>query len=112
MPDLDNVSKFCAPPPATLFLSSNATGFDQDDAAGLAAERAFDCQLLEKGMLLEAAACECTLQMQCSHPRGPSISALAGRAASAGVCLPLSGFASLPAQALLCPKGSSSPRLP
>ena len=50
--------------PATLFLSSNATGFDQDDAAGLAAERAFDCHLLEKGMLLEAAACECTLQMQ------------------------------------------------
>ena len=34
---------------------------------------------------------------RCSHPRGPSISAPAGRAAPAGVCLPLSGFASLPA---------------
>ena len=45
-------------------LSSNATGFDQDDAAGLAAERAFDCHLLEKRLLLEADACECTLQMQ------------------------------------------------
>ena len=34
-----------------------ATGFDQDDAAGLAAERAFDDHLLEKRMLLHAAAC-------------------------------------------------------
>ena len=37
----------------SLSLSSNATGFDQDDAAGLAAERAFDCHLLEKRMLLK-----------------------------------------------------------
>ena len=34
-----------------------ATGFDQDDAAGLAAEPAFDNHLLEKRMLLDAAAC-------------------------------------------------------
>ena len=45
-------------------LSSNATGFDQDDAAGLTAERAFDYHLLKKRMLLEAAACKCTLQMR------------------------------------------------
>ena len=32
--------------------------------AGLAAERAFDFHLLKKHMLLEAAACKCTLQMQ------------------------------------------------
>ena len=38
-------------------LSRNTTGFDQDDAAGLAAERAFDDHLLEKRMLLDAAAC-------------------------------------------------------
>ena len=48
----------------SLSLSSNATGFDQDDAAGLAVERTFDYHLLEKRMLLEAAACKCTLQMQ------------------------------------------------
>ena len=49
-------------PAVSLF--SNTTGFDQDDAAGLAVERAFDYHLLEKRLLLEAAACECTLQMQ------------------------------------------------
>ena len=43
------------PSPATLSLSSSATGFDQDDAAGLATERALDSHLLEKRMLLEAA---------------------------------------------------------
>ena len=35
-------------PQVSLSLSSNATGFDQDDAAGLAAERAIDYYLLEK----------------------------------------------------------------
>ena len=33
-------------------LSRNATSFDQDDAAGLSAERSFDYYLLEKHMLL------------------------------------------------------------
>ena len=38
---------------AFLFSRSrNATGFDQDDAAGLAAERALDYHLLEKSMSL------------------------------------------------------------
>ena len=57
---------------AILFcLSRNATRLNQDDVAGLAAESAFDYDSLEKRMLLEAAAWECTLQMQytCSSGR-------------------------------------------
>ena len=60
---------------AFLFLlSKNATGFDHDDAAGLAAERAFDYHLLEKCMLLEAAACvQMNAPSRNSYPRCPSI---------------------------------------
>ena len=65
-------------------LSSNATGFDQDDAAGLAAERAFVCHLLEKRMLLKLL--HANALSRCSHPRrrgGKSIPAPAARAAPA-----------------------------
>ena len=88
----------------SLSLSSNATGFDQDDAAGLAAERAFDYHLLEKRMLLKLL--HANAPSRCSHPRGQSILAPAGRAAPAHVVKPviltpavpaLSGAASLPA---------------
>ena len=55
-------------------ISRNATRFDQDDAAGLDAERAFDYHLLEKRMLLEAAVCAQTNALsRSSHPRSPSI---------------------------------------
>ena len=74
--------------PAASF-SSNATGFDQDDAAGLAAERAFDYHLLEKRLLLEADACECTLQMQPSaRPIYPCACRPRSTCSSGRVCHP------------------------
>ena len=49
-------------------LSSNATGFDQDDAAGLAAERAFDYHCSRSAYCLKLMH-KCTLQMQpCARP--------------------------------------------
>ena len=86
---------------AFLFsLSRNATRLNQDDVADLAAESAFDYDPLEKRMLLGAAACECTLQMQhtCSSGRACHLHAFCACG------LPLSG-------ARLCPKGRSAPRL-
>ena len=96
-------------------LSRNATGFDQDDAAGLSAERTFDCHLLEKRMLLETEACECTLQMQ---PSARPIYPCACRPRSTcRVCHPRACCACPSAAAVaqqflwLCPKGRSPPRL-
>ena len=91
----------------SLSLSSNATGFDQDDTAGLAAERAIDYYLLENSILFETAACKCTLQIQPSarpfyscacRPHSTCSSGRAcGMPSSRLLCLPLSGTASLPA---------------
>ena len=93
---------FRLPARSLISFSRNATGFDQDNAAGLAAERAFDYHLLKKRMLLEAAACKCTLQMQTSaRPLQASLSPRLLKRLSLPssrlLCLPLSGAASLPA---------------
>ena len=111
---------------AFLFpLSRNAAGLDQEDAAGLAAEHAFDNHLLEKRTVLEAAAAcaevtvdRCNLQMQLSpfsrlSPRVEAAQRLLQR--SSGLpsslasessrlrCLPLSS-------AWRCRNGRSTPR--
>ena len=89
-------------------LSRNATGFDQDNAAGLAAECASDYHLLETRLLFEADACECTLQMQPSVQDRAARLSLRLQAAqhllkrsslpsSRLLCLLLSGAAILPA---------------
>ena len=90
--------------PAASSLYSNATGFDQDHAAGLAAERAFGYHLLEKRMLFEAAAYVKTnapSQKQPSarpvYPRAWKPHKRSSLPASGPLCLPLSGAASLPA---------------
>ena len=67
-------------------LSSNTTGFDQDDAAGVAAERAFDCHLLEQRMLLKLL--HANAPSRCSHQRCQSIPAPAASAAPAQVVEP------------------------
>ena len=90
----------------SLSLSSNATGFDQDDAAGLAAERAFDCHLLEQRLLLKLL--HVNAPSRCSHPRGQSIPAPAGRAAPAQVFEPAILTPAVPVperRRKLCPKG-------
>ena len=84
---------------AFLFsLSKNATGFNQDDTAGL---DAFDFRLVEKRTLLEAAACNRRM-----HPRDAAIRAAcrsprleaaqhrlkqSSMSSSRLLCLPLSG---------------------
>ena len=79
--------------------SGNKTGFDQDDAAGLAAERAIDDQLLGKRMLLEDAACvQTNTPFRCSHPRSPSTPALGSRAAPAHSFEPAIFTPAVPAQ--------------
>ena len=98
-------------------FSRNATGVDQDNAAGLAVEHASDYHLLEKRMLLEAAACGKTnAPARCSHPRGLSIPAPGSRAAPAQAVEPAILTAAhacceCPSAAQqvchLCPKGSS-----
>ena len=86
------VAPFMQPALSASSAVRPATGFDQDDAAGLAAERAFDCHLLEKRMLLEAAASECTLQMQPSarpvYPRAgrPRSTCSSGQACHPHAC--------------------------
>ena len=91
-------------PSLSRSLSQQRDWLDQDDAAGLAAERPFDYHLLEKRMLLKLL--HANAPSRCSHPRGQSILAPAGRAAPAHVVKPviltpavpaLSGAASLPA---------------
>ena len=76
-----STSSAVLPAASSLSLSSNATGFDQDEAAGLAAERAFDYYLLEKRMLLTLL--HANAPSRCSHPHSQSIPAPAGRVAPA-----------------------------
>ena len=94
------------------FLSRNATGFGQDDTAGL---DAFDYHLLEKSMLLEATACLQTIApSKCNHPRGPSIPTPGNRPAPAQSVEPAILTPAVPAAqwrpAVL--KGRSPPRPP
>ena len=72
-----------------LSHSRNATGFNQNDATGLAAKGAFDFHLHEKRVLLEAAACvQKNAPSRSSHPRGPSIPAPLSRAVPAQAVVP------------------------
>ena len=81
----------------------------------VAVEPAFDYHLLEKRKLLEAAACECTLQMQPSarpvYPRAcrPRSTCSSGLACHPHACCACPSAA--PQVCRLCPKGRSPPRL-
>ena len=97
-----------------IFLSRNATGFDQDDAAGLDAERAFDYHLLEQRMLLEAA----DAYRRMLPPGSIRAARLSQRLETAEHLLKRSSLPSLCLRCLLLsgaqlrPKGRSAPRLP